>query len=694
MNRNPTSGDAGTRVHSTAKQSPRAVRWWIASLTVVGTAAGIAVYAANLAAGGWNPFEVAAFPLFAILFGWIVFSFLASTVGFISAIGDRSTTAPVHPPAEGPTAVLVPIYNESPDDVFARVAAMVMSLREQDHQLGCDRASDFHFYILSDTTDPEVWLAEELAWSRLNQQLTSDEIDRPPHVYYRHRSKNIARKAGNIADFCERWSAPYSFMIVLDADSLLEPATMVAMVDTMAADPKLGILQVPPTPIGRESYFARLQQFSAAAYGQISCRGFDAWAGSQGNYWGHNAILRVDAFCESCDLPLLPGKAPLGGEILSHDFVEAALMVRDGWNVRLANHLGGSYEECPTTLTDYAMRDQRWCQGNLQHSRLILSEGFHPASRLHFFSGVLAYAASPIWLLWTALAVAGWFIEPAANSVGRTSWLPSQFALFLIAMSFLLIPKLYGVIAIIAQSRSDQFGGPIRLALSALLETCMSILLSPLMAVLHSRFVITTLLGRQVRWNAQNRGEQGVSLTAAATDYGVHTLLGIAVATVVFIWATPLTWWMAPLVAGLILAIPLAMMLGSRSIGQLLSRWGLLRIPQEAARPQVSRLQQQTLASYTTAATDDDMSRFERLLTSPSFYKLHDRVLDASDSNVEMSQTDRDQILQAAHRSIAEIPHDQRRAILSDRQLLQQLHAIAQLASQQPTMNPVPVQPA
>ena len=620
-------------------------------LTTLGAVLGISVYAIGLSRNGWNFFELLAFPLFAILFTWIVFSFVLATRGFFASLNACTSqpeceTSVSDSSLSKPTAVLVPVYNENPDDVFARVYAMVISLKK--HNSGTERAGDIHFYILSDTTDPEIWLAEELAWSRLNQQLAEEPDDHTPSIFYRHRAKNESRKAGNIADFCERWSDPYDCMIILDADSLLEAKTIYTMVDTMADEPELGILQVPPVPIGRESLFARLQQFSAAAYGQISCRGFDAWAGDQGNYWGHNAILRIKAFRESCDLPILPGSAPLGGEILSHDFVEAALMVRDGWKVRLANDLAGSYEECPTTLTDYAMRDQRWCQGNLQHSRLIVSEGFHWVSRLHFISGVLAYAASPLWLAWIALSVAGWFRESSIEQRVDESWLTTNtwmsgpLWLFIVAMSMLLIPKLYGMLTLIVQKRANQFGGVFRLCVSVLLETGISVLLSPLMAILHSRFVISTLSGRKVTWSAQNRLEQGVTFKEAFVDYRWQTLLGIVVAATMIVWATPLAVWFIPIVAGLIFAVPIAMMLGSQPIGKLLAKLGLLMTPQESSEPHVSEFYRNALADYSANQEPDETSRFEQLLRNPGFYILHDRVLGASESNVALPQANRD----------------------------------------------------
>lgn len=670
-------------------------RFVIGGATAAVSAMGCFVYAINLSGGGWNAFEVAAFPLFCLLFSWLAFSFFVSTCGFLKTLrtaarqrrgfdgvegiaSDRENSqlhrSSTRVNVQRPTAVLVPVYNEDPNDVFARVSAMVQSLHQQDRDLGLDRASAFHFYLLSDTTDPEIWLAEESAWKQLCHDLDGNGAVRPQQVFYRHRSDNQGRKAGNIADFVERWSAPYRCMIVLDADSLLEASTMVAMVDAMEADPRLGILQAPPTPVGRESLFARLQQFSAAAYGQICCRGFDAWAGDQGNYWGHNAILRVEAFRESCDLPVLPGKAPLGGEILSHDFVEAALMVRDGWKVRLASDLGGSYEECPTTLTDYAKRDQRWCQGNLQHSYLLASQGFHPISRLHFFSGILSYVASPIWLLWTTLAVAGWISQPTSGPLVSTTTLPSQFTLFLVAGVFLFLPKIYGVIAVVAQGRSKQFGGWFRLGISAVIETVLSILLSPLMAVLHSQFVINTLCGRRVRWNAQNRCEQGVTANDAFADYRWHMLAGVLITISVVVGASTLMVWLTPILVGLVLAVPLAMLLGNQRVGKKLLDWGLLIIPQEAQVPAVYERFQQALFANLAQEKVQHVPRFQQLIERADLFRLHERVLLASEGGVPLSESEKDEIKRFAIRGASGIPLASRRAVLGDQELLNELH--------------------
>ncbi|MCC9657882.1 glucans biosynthesis glucosyltransferase MdoH [Rhodopirellula halodulae] len=666
-------------------EETRRIRWFIAVAVLCVGIVGTFLFAVSLSPRGINWLEWLAIPLFSILFGWIGFSFVVATMGLFRLLRARTPKpdAVVGQAEEKPTAVLVPVYNESPADVFARVEAMVGGL-------GRDQA--FDFFVLSDTNDSEVWLAEELAWSQLMDRL--EELgDSKCNVYYRHRRENISRKAGNIADFCRRWSDPYDFMIVLDADSLLEPETMTEMVRRMRDDERLGILQVPPTPIGRESLFARLQQFAAAAYGPVFCEGFDAWAGEQGNYWGHNAIIRVEAFCDCCDLPVLPGQAPLGGEILSHDFVEASLLVRSGWKVKLANDLGGSYEECPTTLTDYAMRDQRWCQGNMQHSRLLLSEGFHPTSRLHFLSGVLAYASSPLWIVFTCLCIGGWFWEQAFETEGVSvvsrlgvSASAIQLGLFATAMAMLLIPKFYGYLATVARGRAWRFGGAFSMLGSVLFEIVMSVLLSPIMAILHTRFVVSTLRGRKVRWASQQRGEHGVTLGQAFRDYGVLSMLGIGITAAAFAWAPSWAVWFLPVTVGLILAVPLAMALASRSIGKMLARVHMLVIPQEVDVPDVYQIYAQSLLDqqkYWSSLPKTSM--LEQMIEDPNYFHIHHGVVTASESQYAMTDSQRMRIRESSRKrsganpisfsfDFSEVPDELRRSLLSDVDFLREMH--------------------
>ena len=551
--------------------------------------------------GRINIVEWISLPLFVILFGWISFSFSLASLGFVMTLrrwgqtkqlqlsdtvagpdlpgSDRPDSVHSHPMR---TAVLMPVYNESPKDVFAGVLAMMKSTFET------GRANDFDFFILSDSTKPEIRSEESRLWKMATEFLKESYglNEKQCQLYYRHREKNIARKSGNIANFCEYWGSHYEFMIVLDADSLLTGPTMVHMHDRMSRDPKLGILQVSPVPIGRNSLFARIQQFSADVYGPIYVQGFAAWSGSQGNYFGHNAILRIDGFKRFCALPILPGKEPLGGEILSHDFVEAALMLRGGYKVEIATDLEGSYEECPTTISDFAKRDQRWCQGNLQHSRLLVSDGFKPFSRLHFLTGILSYCSAPLWILFLVVTLLAATSQADAQQL---TWDWSRpWLLFVVSMGMLLAPKFYGTLVASFSPVRRNVREQIGLWISVFFEIFFSILVAPIMAILHSRFVAAVLLGRSIQWKPQQRCERGVSWSEAFRDYGSISLAGV-VATVLMAWLTPtLLFWFSPFLLGMMLAIPLVVAAGSESWGRRLRHWRILNSSAEISTPRIA----------------------------------------------------------------------------------------------------------
>ncbi|QEF96439.1 Glucans biosynthesis glucosyltransferase H [Stieleria maiorica] len=650
----------------------RLFRAVVIMVTLVATVIATSHYYVVIAGGpGVQIAEMLTVPLFALLFAWITFSFCLATVGAASlALARNRGGEAIHQReamTTARTAVLVPVYNESPERVFAGIQAMIQDLA--DH----GAASTFDFYVLSDTTDPETWLQEEVAWARL-----SEELGETSKVFYRRRPRNVARKAGNIADFCERWGQEYLFMIVLDADSLMSASTMIEMVRRISQDSKIGILQVPPTPVGRNSLFARLQQFAAQAYGPIYVQGFSLWAGDEGNYWGHNAIIRVQAFLDHCDLPVLPGKAPLGGEILSHDFVEAALMLRAGFKVQLATDLGGSYEECPTTLADYAIRDQRWCQGNLQHTKLVAAENFRALSRFHFANGVLAFATAPLWIAFTVLCVVGAAVErhsasdatTASNSAGETALL-----LFAVSMALLLLPKLWSVLLVIRHpSRAPD--GRIAHALSALIETVASVLLSPIMACFHSWFILAALAGVNVRWSTQQRNEHVLTWREAARQFAGFTLLGITCLALIA-WAMPsLLPWFLPMISGLLLSIPIAKLASSVTLGQSLRACGLLLIAEEQSPPQVIRYHEGALrCSESFRYPIDRRPLFEQFLLDPALNVLHGRIQDASSAIIAMNPADActARSLLMSHGAHA-IPPSLHRAILQDSRFFQQLH--------------------
>ncbi|MFR1032359.1 MAG: glucans biosynthesis glucosyltransferase MdoH [Alphaproteobacteria bacterium] len=301
--------------------------------------------------------------LFILTFAWIALFFWSSVFGFFELLAKRKVPGIVWVPESTPlksrTAILMPVYNESPQSVFANLLAMANDLKKT------GQARAFDIFVLSDTTNPKVWVEEEKIWLEA-QKYMPDEIK----LYYRRRVKNTARKSGNIEDFCNKWGAAYASMIVLDADSLMNGSTMLRMAQLMEANPKAGIIQAPPMTVNKNSLFARMQQFAGKVYGPIVSAGLAYWQVGDSNYWGHNAIIRVSAFIQCCGLPVLPGKAPFGGHILSHDFVEAALIRRGGWSAWLLPELKGSYEECPPTTIDFADATAAGAKGICSISKL------------------------------------------------------------------------------------------------------------------------------------------------------------------------------------------------------------------------------------------------------------------------------------------------------------------------------------
>ncbi len=337
---------------------------------------------------------------FALTFAWIAFSCASAILGFLVLL-FRRTAQPPQAEIEGigRTALLMPVYNEDPTRVFATLARMGAALRRE------GVAQHFDIFVLSDTRKEPVAEAERDAFQWLKRQLSP-----AMKVYYRRRADNHHRKAGNIADFVTRWGGAYDHMIVLDADSEMTAQAILTLARTMAADPQAGIVQSLPLLQNRWTPFARMTQFAGRVYGPLVAAGLSAWHGRDGNYWGHNAIIRTKAFAEAAGLPELTGRKPFGGHVLSHDFVEAALIRRAGYAVYMLPQLAGSYEETPPSLIDLAARDRRWAQGNLQHIKIVGAKGLHWVSRVHLIQGIMSYLASPLWLM---LLMAGWRSPPS-----------------------------------------------------------------------------------------------------------------------------------------------------------------------------------------------------------------------------------------------------------------------------------------
>ena len=540
---------------------------------------------------------------FAVSLAWIAFA--AGSV--IAGASKRRDPAPAAAEGTGGTltALVMPIYNEDPTRTTAALQAMAEALG----QMGCNGA--FEIVVLSDSTNADAWIRETVAVGGLRRSLGS-----VMPVWYRRRWRNVARKSGNLEDFVTRWGGRYDHMIVLDADSLIDATTLTRLVQMMHADPALGILQTAPQLIEARTFFGRLQQFAACAYGPVISRGLAAWSGDSGNYWGHNAVIRVRAFADCCGLPELEGRKPFGGHVLSHDFVEAALMRRGGWKVRMATDCGGSWEESPPSLIDVAIRDRRWAQGNLQHMKIIGATGLSFASRLHLGIGIMSYLSSPLWLLMLcigfALAVQSHLIRPEYFSHDFQmfpTWprfnVELMMALFWFSMGVLLIPKLLGLIRALTSKRMRRGGGGvIGIGASFLFEVVLSALYAPVMMLLQSRHVFEVFLGRDSGWNPQRR-EGGGTSWGDAWRFHRRDMLIAAVTGVVFYFLSPqLLAWVSPALLGLLLAVPLSRASGSERLGMSLCKVGLLRTPEEVERPALVARRAELIATAQTLPED------------------------------------------------------------------------------------------
>jgi membrane glycosyltransferase len=373
--------------------------------------------------------------------------------------------------------------------------------------------------------------------------------------------------------------------------------TLVRMMETHA---DAGIIQTAPRAVGHETLHARIQQFSARAYGPLFTAGMRFWQLGESHYWGHNAILRMAPFMAHCALAPLPGDGPLAGEVMSHDFVEAALMRRAGWKVWVADELDGSYEQVPPNLLAELQRDRRWCHGNLQNSRLMFEPRLHAVHRTAFLTGVLAYASSPLWLAFLLLSTLlfaqtvgsdpTYFTQPyQLFPIWPTANVALMLTLFGLTAVLLLAPKVLSLVAIVARGEAQRFGGAARLLASAVIEFLHSLLLAPVRMLFHSQFVLAALTGWRLDWKSPPRDDAATSWREAAARHGVHTLLAIAWITAILATSAAFPWWLSPILAGLLLAIPLSVLTSRVKIGRALRSRGLMLTPEESREPRVLR---------------------------------------------------------------------------------------------------------
>lgn len=527
--------------------------------------------------------------LFALLFAWVSAGCFTAVMGYVALRhGDpHSLTARSvqHRKLNGSarTALVMPIRNEQIDTVFGGLRAICDSLASGEYP------ELFDIHLLSDTSDPDIRVAELASLAELRAQMMVVNPAMARRIHYRWRQRRVKRKAGNIADFCRRFGRSYRYMVILDADSVMSGDAITSLVKLMEAHPSAGIIQAAPHACGQTTLHARAQQFASRVTGRLFTQGMQYWQLGESHYWGHNAIIRVEPFMKHCALAPLPGSGGLAGEILSHDFVEAALMRRAGFHVWIVSDLSGSYEQSPPDLIEELTRDRRWCQGNLQNARLIAEPGLHPVHRVMLATGAMAYVSAPLWLVFVGLGLALSMTTGDSSAALGSSGLWDTGLLWTAMVAMLLAPRALGAAAVLALKEEKRFGGRLALFKSLLLETGLSVLQAPVRMLAHTSFVVSALTGWALEWKSPPREARQVPWDTAVRRFAPGALLAAGATAALAVYAPASLPIALPIALPLLLAAPLAVFTSRSDWGEALRKRGWLLTPEESWAPAVLR---------------------------------------------------------------------------------------------------------
>jgi membrane glycosyltransferase len=550
----------------------------LVALSMIGLTALAAV---ALSPGGFDAFDFVLLAMFAVTEPWYVIGFWNALIGFLImrfASDPAAAVTPVAGRVRGDeaittsTAILACIRNEPPERPIRFLAPLIEGLVHR------DVAAHFHLYVLSDTDDASLAATEETRFAAL-----ADAWRGRLAITYRRRPNNTGFKAGNVRDFLDRWGKDHDCMVVLDADSLMTADAVTRLVRIMQADPRIGILQSLVTGLPSTSAFARIFQFGMRLAMRSYTLGSAWWQGDCGPYWGHNAIVRIAPFMTHCELPILPEGALISGHVLSHDQIEAVLMRRAGYEVRVLADEGASFEQNPPTLLEFIRRDRRWCQGNMQYLHFLRLPGLHPISRYQLVFALLMFLGSPAWM---GLLVIGTAALALTGSPAEFIRPDAGIALFVIVMATWFAPKLATTVDVLLRpSLWPAFGGGLRFAASACVETIFILLLAPIMWFAHTAFLGRLLLGRSIGWSAQARDDHMVPLAVAVRQFWPQTLLGFSCIALLAVSVPSAIPYAFVLAGGPLLSIPLAVLSALPTAGSILIRLGIGRLPEETAPP-------------------------------------------------------------------------------------------------------------
>jgi membrane glycosyltransferase len=534
-----------------------------------------------LSPGGFGAVDLVLVVLFAVTLPWYVIGFWNATIGLLIMRFARDPVAAVMPvagrvrgdePITASTAVLLCIRNEPPERVVRLLEPMMEGLAAR------GVGERFHVYVLSDTSEADMAAAEDARFAALAAAWRGQIA-----LTYRRRTQNTGFKAGNIRDFCQRWGKDHDFAIMLDADSVMTVDLVLKLVRIMQIDPRLGIVQSLVIGMPSASAFARIFQFGMRLSMRSYTIGSAWWQGDCGPYWGHNAIVRIDKFVTHCQLPVLAEGTLVKGHVLSHDQIEAVLMRRAGYGVRVLAGEGSSFEQNPPTLLEFIRRDLRWCQGNMQYWHFLRMPGLPFLSRYQLAFAILMFLGSPAWMGLLLIGSAAVALSPTPADFMR--WDAGMAVLVLVLMMW-FAPNIATVIDVLTRAKLRHlFGAGVRFSASFMVTIIFVVLLAPIMWASHTLFLMRLLCGRTVDWGAQARHDHEVPWSLACRQFWPQTLIGLAPVLLLAV-ATPSAIPYALLIAaGPLLSIPLAVVTAAPALGRALIAVGLDRLPEETLPP-------------------------------------------------------------------------------------------------------------
>jgi membrane glycosyltransferase len=551
-------------------------RMLFAVLFIATMAGSLALAALALSPGGIGVIDVVLLALFALTLPWMVIGFWNSLIGFLIMRFSTDPIAAVVPLAARvrgdeqvtmSTAILLCIRNELPDRMIRNLEPMLAGLD------AAGAGGRFHLYVLSDTSDAALAAIEEMRFGSLAARWQGRTA-----ITYRRREVNTGYKAGNIRDFCEHWGSEHEFAVTLDADSFMTAAAILRLVRMMQTDPQLGILQGLVVGLPSTSAFARVFQFGMRLGMRSYTIGSAWWQGDCGPYWGHNAVLRLKPFIAHCELPILDDM-----HILSHDQIEAVLMRRAGYDVRVLPEEDLGWEENPPTLIEFIRRDLRWCQGNMQYWPFLIWPGIKAVSRCQLAIAILMFVGSPAWIGMLVLGTLSLLMAETPASVVRAD---AGVALFVAVLVMWFSPKIASAVDILLRPQLRRaFGGTARFLVNYVIEMAYSILLCPILWFGHTMFLAGLIFGRQIGWIGQTRDDHAVPPMLALRNLWPHTLLGCAVLLALAATHPGAIPYVLFLAAGPALAAPFAVLTASPVLGRLCVRIGIGRLPEETAPP-------------------------------------------------------------------------------------------------------------